>query len=122
MTPKKPAAARQKAADRPIAGGVGQAAPAAGGPHTSDSMADQRRCEVQAEAERRLPDKANLTLAEVAAFLGVHQATVRRLIEDGELNPARIRGCRRIPRAEALHYYRQSCFGKHKARSGGVHA
>ncbi len=56
---------------------------------------------------KRLPDKAHLSIRETAEYFGVNERTIRREIDDGNLEAIKMRRQWRIPRAAILEY--ESC-------------
>jgi len=50
----------------------------------------------------QIPPRANLTVAEIAAFLGVSDSTVYEALHTGEIPWFKIKGQYRIPRDEFL--------------------
>jgi excisionase family DNA binding protein len=53
------------------------------------------------------PLKHYFRVAEVAEYFAISVRTVYRLIDEGQLNRTRIRGCPRVPLAEIRRYERE---------------
>ena len=75
----------------------------------NDSPGNGNRIQaILADAERRLPNKANLTLQEVAVFFSCSVYTIRRRINAGDLESIPWGAGVRIPRASVLSFYKSA--------------